>query len=50
MRSSIYATVVAFAAAPTVFGLDGFSAGLAYALAGVHLLIWLVSDYSRVMR
>jgi O-antigen ligase len=42
-----FVTVVAFAAAPTVLGLTGLAAGIAYVLAGVHLLMTLVTDFSR---
>ena len=36
-----YVVVVLFALAPTLFGLAGFAATLAYVLAGVHLLMTL---------
>jgi hypothetical protein len=38
-----YTTVVLFAAAPSVLGLTGLAAGIAYALAGIHLLMTLVT-------
>ncbi len=41
-----FVTVVGFAAAPPLLGLSGLAAGIAYVLAGVHLLMTLVTDYS----
>jgi hypothetical protein len=40
-----YLTVVAFALAPTVLGLTGTAAWLAYALAVVHLGVTLATDF-----
>lgn len=40
-----YATVVLFAAAPTVFGLTGGAAKLSYALAIVHVLMTLLTHF-----
>jgi hypothetical protein len=40
-----YIAVVIFAAAPTVIGLSGWPAMLAYALAGIHLLMTLLTDF-----
>lgn len=40
-----FATVVAFALAPTVLGLSGLPAALAWFLAAVHLLLTLVTDF-----
>ncbi len=39
-----YATVIAFASAPTVFGFSGAAANLAYLLAGVHLAMTVLTD------
>ncbi len=39
-----YVTVVAFALAPKAVGLVGAASTLAYALAGVHLLLTLVTQ------
>lgn len=41
-----YVTVVVFLLAPTLIGLAGIPAILAYALAAVHLLMTLVTDFS----
>lgn len=38
-----YAIVIIFALAPTIFGLEGGAAIISYALAGIHLLMSLVS-------
>lgn len=38
------ATVLVFALAPIVIGLEGAAAGLSYALAGVHLLMSLLTS------
>lgn len=40
-----YLTVVLFALAPTVAGLTGLPATIAYALAGIHLLLTLVTRF-----
>jgi hypothetical protein len=40
-----YLTVALFALAPSVLGLTGVAAGLSYALAVVHLLVTLVTDF-----
>src|SRR4029077_10868888 len=40
-----YLAVVIFAAAPAVMGLSGWPAALPYALAGVHLLMTLLTDF-----
>jgi hypothetical protein len=40
-----YVTVVVFLLAPTLLGLTGFPAQLAYALAGIHLAMTLVTDF-----
>lgn len=40
-----YLAVVIFAAAPAVIGLSGWPAALSYALAGVHLLMTLLTDF-----
>lgn len=42
-----YVTVVAFALAPSLFGLTGAPAMLAYGLAGVHLLLTLSTRFTR---
>ena len=39
-----YATVIAFASAPTLLGFSGAPAMLAYALAGVHLTMTVLTD------
>jgi hypothetical protein len=41
-----YVTVVVFLLAPMVIGLTGIPAMLAYALAGVHLVMTLATDFS----
>lgn len=40
-----YAVVVAFLAAPTLFGLTGLSATLSYVLAAVHLLLTVFTAF-----
>jgi hypothetical protein len=40
-----YIAVVIFAVAPAVIGLSGWPAALSYALAGVHLLMTLLTDF-----
>jgi len=40
-----YVTVAAFAVAPTVFGLTGMFAMIAYALAVVHLLLTFATSF-----
>jgi hypothetical protein len=40
-----YVTVVLFALAPTLFGLTGLAATLAYVLAAVHLLLTLITAF-----
>ena len=40
-----YVTVVAFLLAPTLIGLTGLPAMLAYLLAGVHLLMTLLTEF-----
>jgi SPW repeat len=40
-----YLTVIAFALAPTVLGLTGTAAWLAYTLAVAHLLVTLATDF-----
>ena len=39
-----YATALLFLASPTLIGLTGVAAAIAYALAGVHALMTLVTD------
>jgi hypothetical protein len=39
-----YATVIAFASAPTLLGFSGAAAMLAYLLAGVHLAMTVLTD------
>ncbi len=41
-----FVTVVVFAAAPVLFGLTGTPALLAYVLAGVHLVLTLLTQFS----
>jgi hypothetical protein len=41
-----FVTVVAFALAPTILGLSGFAATLAYVLAVVHLAMTLLTRFS----
>ena len=45
-RALDYVTVIAFAAAPTVLGLSGVPAIVAYALAIVHLTLTLLTRFS----
>jgi len=40
-----YLTVILFALAPTLLGLTGLAATIAYVLAGVHLLLTLVTAF-----
>jgi hypothetical protein len=40
-----YLAVVIFAVAPAVIGLSGWPAALSYALAGIHLLMTLLTDF-----
>jgi hypothetical protein len=40
-----YLAVVILAVAPAVIGLSGWPAALSYALAGIHLLMTLVTDF-----
>ena len=40
-----YAVVTLFLAAPTLLGLSGLPAAISYALAGVHLLLTLVTAF-----
>jgi len=40
-----YLAVVIFAAAPAVIGLSGWPAVLSYALAGIHLLMTVLTDF-----
>ena len=40
-----YLTVVEFLAAPKLLGLDGLPALLSWTLAGVHLVLTLVTDF-----
>ena len=40
-----YLAVLIFAAAPSVIGLSGWPAVLSYALAGIHLVMTLVTDF-----
>ncbi len=40
-----YLMVLVFVAAPTVLGLSGLPATIAYTLAGVHLLLTLATDF-----
>jgi hypothetical protein len=40
-----YATVSLFLASPTLLGLNGAAATVAYALAGVHALMTLITDF-----
>ncbi len=42
-RALDFVTVAGFALAPTVFGLTGVAAIVAYLLAGIHLLLTLVT-------
>ena len=40
-----YVTVVLFLVAPTLIGLTGMAGAIAYALAGIHLAMTLVTDF-----
>jgi hypothetical protein len=40
-----YLAVVIFATAPAVIGLSGWPAALSYGLAGIHLLMTLLTDF-----
>jgi hypothetical protein len=40
-----YLAVLIFAAAPAVVGLSGWPAVLSYALAGIHFLMTLLTDF-----
>jgi len=40
-----YITVIAFAAIPTVLGLEGIPAYLSYTLAGVHFLMTILTNF-----
>ena len=40
-----YAVVTFFLAAPSLFGLAGLPAVIAYALAGIHLLLTVATDF-----
>ncbi len=40
-----YVTVALFLAAPTIIGLTGIAGVIAYALAGIHLTMTLVTDF-----
>ena len=40
-----YLAVVIFAVAPAVIGLSGWPAALSYALAGIHMLMTLLTDF-----
>lgn len=40
-----YVTVLLFLASPTLIGLTGAAATVAYALAGVHALMTLITDF-----
>lgn len=40
-----YVTVVLFLVAPTFIGLTGMAGTIAYALAGIHLAVTLVTDF-----
>ncbi len=40
-----YITVVLFVLAPTVIGLTGMAGTIAYALAGIHLAMTLITDF-----
>ncbi len=42
-----FLTVIIFAVAPTVFGFDGLPAYISYALAAVHLLLTLVTNFPK---
>lgn len=40
-----YVTVILLLAAPTIIGLTGIAGVIAYALAGIHLTMTLVTDF-----
>lgn len=40
-----YVTVLVFLASPTLLGLTGAAATIAYALAGIHALMSLITDF-----
>jgi hypothetical protein len=40
-----YVTVIAFAVLPTVVGFSGLPAYVSYALAGIHLLMTILTDF-----
>jgi hypothetical protein len=40
-----YVTVVLFLVAPTFIGLTGMAATISYALAGIHLVMTLITDF-----
>ena len=40
-----YLAVAIFAVAPAIIGLSGWPAALSYALAGIHLLMTLLTDF-----
>jgi hypothetical protein len=40
-----YVTVVGFALVPTLLGLDGLPKWICYALAGIHLLLTLLTNF-----
>ena len=40
-----YITVIAFAVIPTIFGFEGVPAYLSYALAAIHLLMTLLTNF-----
>jgi len=40
-----YVTVIGFALAPAVLGLDGLPKWISYALAGIHLLLTLLTNF-----
>ena len=40
-----YLAVVIFAVAPAAIGLSGWPAALSYTLAGIHLLMTLLTDF-----
>jgi hypothetical protein len=45
-RALDFVTVIAFAAAPSVFGLSGVPALVSYVLASVHLVLTLLTKFS----
>ena len=40
-----YGTVLIFLVAPSLFGLEGLSAAISYALAIIHLLLTVLTDF-----